>query len=388
MFFQNASQLRAMAKSLHKSLKAKFPELTQAEILEALAHTKGYANWAALKDSLSPQAIAELLSDMERDHAHDAQEADVRADESGAGGYGDETALQVHTGFFLKAPAYPQDCDYVRVCDPVGREVAYWVSDEWAQSPAEVMGAVIGALTRGKGLTPRQAKDAGIRATAPVAVTLPAARVPSIRDVDFMKTHFVALDGQGYRIEWREEPALKFIGRTQLAEYEDWEDETALQLFYDDDGLIFQEWLTVGQLSALVWDESADAFKTPDGSTVTFYQEEKFSARRAPADASVVKAPLTQQMVGALQNSAVLRLPSAEAQADYDLLYLVPAAQLETIRERISAWIAERREHFHQVQAGQPLGPDDGDWTAEDVNAQMQLLGAQPLQVQEGPRWD
>lgn len=48
-------------------------------------------------------------------------------------------------------PAFPAECDYVRITVD-GMEVAYWVSDEWAEAPAEVMGAILGAV-RGAGVT-------------------------------------------------------------------------------------------------------------------------------------------------------------------------------------------------------------------------------------------
>lgn len=128
MFYQNSAQIRSTAKSLLKALKGQCPSLTLGQVLDAMARTKGYANWSALNQALSVEAVTQTLSNAEQAHMFGAQEADLRAQESGAGGYGDESILQVHTGFLLKVPAYPQECDYVRVCDPFGREVAYWTA--------------------------------------------------------------------------------------------------------------------------------------------------------------------------------------------------------------------------------------------------------------------
>ena len=80
----------------------------------------------------------ERLDDFEADHAEDAEAAQAN--------YGDETRIRTLSGFVLAAPAYPDDVDYVRVLDPKGREIAYWCSDEWEESPMEVMGAILGAL--------------------------------------------------------------------------------------------------------------------------------------------------------------------------------------------------------------------------------------------------
>lgn len=40
----------------------------------------------------------------------------------------------------------PDGTSYVRVCDPEGREVAYWNYEEWRDEPEFVMGAIVGAL--------------------------------------------------------------------------------------------------------------------------------------------------------------------------------------------------------------------------------------------------
>lgn len=60
--------------------------------------------------------------------------------------YGEECVIQLTgTARELRCPAYPGECDYVRVVAD-GLEIAYWVSDDWQKAPTEVMGALIGAL--------------------------------------------------------------------------------------------------------------------------------------------------------------------------------------------------------------------------------------------------
>ena len=368
MFFQNSAQLRAAAKSLHKSLVAQCPELSRGDVLNALARARGYADWNALSDAVGPAGIEASLSEAERFHAHDAAEADARADETGQGGYGDEVVVQVHTGFFLKAPAYPQECDYVRVCDPLGREIAYWVADEWEQAPQEVMGAVIGALTRGQGLSSS--------ATSGQAPLMERGPVAHIRDVDFMKTHFVVIDSQGFQVAWREEAALPFVGRPELPGYDAWQEETAdgdttaLFLKYEEDGLLFESSLTVEELSALTWSSEKEAFVDPEGSVYTFYTEEKYR-------------PLVPR-----SSRKLLRLPSSEGVGPHDLMFLVDEHRLEFVKKSITQFIEERREHFHKVQATRPQDPEHGDWTAQDVIDKMLSLGALSLDIEEGPAWD
>lgn len=56
-----------------------------------------------------------------------------------------ETVVNIAGGLrSIHCPSYPQECDYLRVVID-GYELAYWTSDEWGCSPAEVIGAVMGA---------------------------------------------------------------------------------------------------------------------------------------------------------------------------------------------------------------------------------------------------
>jgi len=52
--------------------------------------------------------------------------------------------------YYLVFPKFPADCDYVRVVNyESGTEIAYWDQNEWAEAPAKVMGAIIGAMCEG-----------------------------------------------------------------------------------------------------------------------------------------------------------------------------------------------------------------------------------------------
>ena len=56
-----------------------------------------------------------------------------------------ESAVKIRNGNSIRMPAFPEECSYVRVINPFGEEVAYWISDEWKDDPQEVMGAILGA---------------------------------------------------------------------------------------------------------------------------------------------------------------------------------------------------------------------------------------------------
>jgi len=57
-----------------------------------------------------------------------------------------ETKIPLETGAELRCPSYPEPCAYVRIVDPIVGEVAYWDSQEWAEDPEGVMGAILGAM--------------------------------------------------------------------------------------------------------------------------------------------------------------------------------------------------------------------------------------------------
>lgn len=137
--YQSAAQLKKLARIIEQLGAEKGRPLKLGEALDALSKGHGYPAWSAFAPQLSAEGVDGLLDSQELEHLADA-EGDA---------YGPECTLQVQTGFMLKTAGYPEACDYVRVCDPLGREIAYWHADEWQQEPAVVMGAIIGALSRG-----------------------------------------------------------------------------------------------------------------------------------------------------------------------------------------------------------------------------------------------
>ena len=63
----------------------------------------------------------------------------------------EEIRVKFNSGFlcFDSSVANPYGVSYVRFLDLDGNEIAYWVCDEWSESPEaaeEVMGAIMGAL--------------------------------------------------------------------------------------------------------------------------------------------------------------------------------------------------------------------------------------------------
>lgn len=66
----------------------------------------------------------------------------------------EEAILRLSDGYTARTPAYPSDCDYVRICDSEGDEVVYWDVKEWSDEPELVMGALFGIM-----INPKTAND-------------------------------------------------------------------------------------------------------------------------------------------------------------------------------------------------------------------------------------
>jgi hypothetical protein len=255
-----ASSAKKSARSLELFMKAKGYELKLGEALDALGVMSGKKNWAALSQTLTTTSVDERLQPKERNHIWDAQEADLRAEETGEGGYARECSIQTHTGFMLKTPAYPEDCSYVRVCDPLGRETFYWASDEWEQDPEVVMGAIMGALNRLPGIDTTIARE-----------------LPLIKDVDFNFVSNVLVDGAPLRVFYREEDTLAELLSTKELDEVESDAKVALTLErHTENGFVRHESISLLTLLQLTWDEKKTSFVSPDGTTYEFFVERKF----------------------------------------------------------------------------------------------------------------
>lgn len=90
------------------------------------------------------KAVEHKWSDVELDHALGAMDAE----------YEKECIIRLENGREVHCPAAPLACDYVRVVQE-GFELAYWVCDEWEESPMNVMGAFLGCMKAGDAPEPR-----------------------------------------------------------------------------------------------------------------------------------------------------------------------------------------------------------------------------------------
>ncbi|VTU42260.1 MULTISPECIES: hypothetical protein [unclassified Variovorax] len=276
----NAQSAKKAARSLEKFATSLGFELKHGQALDALATMTGFQNWAALNDSVSQEAIDAKLMPVELDHIEDNQDVT----------YGPEYAVMAHNGFELRYAQGDEPLDYVRICDPLGREIAYWVSDEWQQDPQAVMGAILGALVQGGPLEVGAAKKPA-KASGPARE---ATRPPTIMDLyPFDAVAHVVVDGRSFPVRYLdgdvaqllEEPAADF-------DEEDDASHVVLDLHFEEDGRDVDHPLTVAELRELRWSAKEGGFVNKKGTLYEFYIEQKFgaSASVAPKAAEVARS--------------------------------------------------------------------------------------------------
>lgn len=143
--FHTKEAARQSARALKDALQRRYcVDIKYGQALDLVSVLAGHSDWNSLQASFTPAGVDDKLLPHELAHARDSAGAE----------YDDESVLVAPTGFALHTPAYPGPCDYLRVVDPAGRETAYWTMDEVAEDPADVLGAMMGALVRGNSAKP------------------------------------------------------------------------------------------------------------------------------------------------------------------------------------------------------------------------------------------
>lgn len=144
MLVLTKNQAKAKADVLTKFLAERGVTLPASDMLNAIARMAGREDWNAMAALYRPEAVDELLHEVELEKARDS----VDPEQIGAG-FGPEVHIQTASGFWLVMPD-ADGADYVRVCDPSGREVVYWTADEFEDDAVCVLGALRGYLNRGR----------------------------------------------------------------------------------------------------------------------------------------------------------------------------------------------------------------------------------------------
>ncbi|MBC8737413.1 hypothetical protein F6X40_11415 [Paraburkholderia sp. UCT31] len=255
----NAKSAKKAARAFEKFAEKLGMSFKHGQALDALAIMTGFQSWAGLETSVSEEALNARLGEVERRHI--ADNADNR--------YGQEAAVVAHNGFELRYDCDQELLTYVRICDPLGREIAYWVSEEWEADPQLVMGAILGALTQGRAVTLINGK----RASAPEAKE----KDPVIQDVPFDNVSNVLINGAPYPVRYRDGDVLaKLLEETMDSDEEGDCYHVALQLCDDEDGLLFEKVITLATLRGMKWSATKQAFIGENGHVYEFYVQRKF----------------------------------------------------------------------------------------------------------------
>ena len=267
MFYINSSTgAKRSARALQKSLKESGSSVAHGQVLDALARMTGFEDWNGLSASYSVEAVTAQLSESEHKH--------LKAANSPENVYDSEMSLLTHSGFALHAPAYPNEVDYVRVLDPLGREIAYWVADEWQEAPQEVMGAILGALQRGVMPTLQN-----VRELEPGF---------SVRDVPYSRLSGGIIGGDAYNdAHWIEEDIHLVLDENLPAGTD--LDVPVVTFFGSNTGLVEHRDVTAKELLALRWDRRQACFLDNNGYPWKFFVNQDVSQMRAHAHRSAAE---------------------------------------------------------------------------------------------------
>lgn len=244
-------QATQSARALEKFFAKHGIELNHSRALEALAVLAGKEDWNSLAYAMSEEGVNASLQAFEVVHLRNSADND----------YGQECAIVTHTGFQLRYSADEDTPSYVRVTDPLGREIAYWISDELQEDPELVMGAILGALARGKpividGKTQRQVQK-------PV----------TFQDVPWDSVQDLLYNGKPYFLNWANYDRLKAI-----AEVPEGEDGLICFGALDKHGFTVEFELTAEDLRGLRWNPSTQDFQDEEGNTFVFLMSQRFGA--------------------------------------------------------------------------------------------------------------
>lgn len=237
---------KVIAKAVSQYTGNKFA-LGRAQEISARIH--GFKDYASALQWFSRKGAFAAMLDVERTHAQGAQDCE----------YENEFILRTGSGRAIHAPAYPEECSYVRVVDHAGNEIAYWVSAEWAESPEEVMGALLGAL-KGGGRTDFPFLN-------PMMEDLPLKDIEpkKLCDlVDFKQLTSVRINDDLYDVtdvseRWQQVWAAEGDPQRLI------DTEVVIWWKANDSAFFFSQTFTAGDLRNIIWDPERETFILKDG---------------------------------------------------------------------------------------------------------------------------
>lgn len=243
----DTTNAKKTARKLEKYLETQGITLPHGKALDAIASMMGHANWASVKSGVENSL-------RRHEQRHIAENQDTQ--------YGAECILVAHTGFQLRYDLQDACTTYVRVCDPLGREIAYWDSDEWANEPTVIMAALLSAA--GRMTAPNQPQE--------------APRMPTLKDVDFKKVSNVHVGVAPYMFvlyDAEHQLMLDYLQSGKSVEAED--DVVVFQLqWFDDNQFLETRDVYLSEALAMQWSEDDAGFRDSKGHIWTFLIETTF----------------------------------------------------------------------------------------------------------------
>lgn len=267
---KNAKSAKKSARALEKFLAKVGVKLSHGQALEAIASLSGFKDWNSMAHATSQEALDAQLDDFELRHIKDNQYDD----------YGLEHATVAHTGFELRYSSEGEVVDYIRVCDPLGREIGYWTAEEWQEDPQVVMTAILCAVTRNRPeLRGHSLQEESLQHIESSSNVVEEVR---IQDVPFESVSNMLLNGAPYAIRYYNSELLAKLN--EPAGDEDVEDDyhhTVLELGRFENGLEWGESVSLSVLRTLYWDATHECFKSPTGDEYVFFVEQKYSPSKS-----------------------------------------------------------------------------------------------------------
>lgn len=217
------------------------PVPSHAQAQQVIAKENGFSSWTQLKASQT-QAVDTMLSPTE--YAHLKQSIDAVPASN-------EQFIASTSGFSLR---YGHDTSgvltHARVLDPLGREIHQGTASTITSSPLKAVGALLECFGR------------HWNAKLPFASTPSEGSCSKGLMAKLKELSSVLINGQYFPVRF-----------TDVLCTED--DDIAMELYLEEDGQVFEEYLTRGLLMSLQWSDDDQAFVDSEGNCYEFYEPSK-----------------------------------------------------------------------------------------------------------------
>lgn len=236
-----AEATRAAQALVHAS-KMLGQELKHCKALEHVARENGYTSWANFRLAEVSRVDA-LLTNSER----------ISVASSEGNEYGEEEVIYGKNGFALRFSVDDSgNVEHARVTDPMGREVVYYVDSEFAETPLEIVAALLRYMSRQATATLKQSTPAKDEDSA---LASPGIALPELSSA--------VVNGRFYFVQYS-------LGPDEIKAADS--DENVLFLNDTEDDVDYIHTLTKREFLRLTWDDKTQEFIGVNGDRYRFYK--------------------------------------------------------------------------------------------------------------------